>query len=267
MTAFRQSLIDIFTFPSLSSRSISIWQRNFLYFRYTLWISILWVFIEPLLFLVAIGYGLGSMVEEVQGRTYLQFFYPALAMASGMMVAFFEASYTSYSKLTRQRTFQTMLLAPLRASDIVVGEVTWAASKGWLSSSAVLLISLSIGLIEPRAMFLLMVFAAVNALVFSAFGFLMTSFVKNYDGFTYAQAGFIMPMYLFSGTFFPLEKIPESLVWITEIFPLTHSVRIARSIAYAQVHSGVWLSLAILFVFIFVFLNWASSRLQRQLTH
>lgn len=266
MSGFRRALSDIFSIEAPTSGSLIVWRRNFLYFRYTLWISILWVLVEPLLFLGAIGYGLGSMVQEVEGRSFLQFFYPGLMVASGMMVAFFETTYGSYTKLTRQRTFHTMLLSPLKPNDIVIGEILWGASKGWLSSTAVLLVSLSIGLVGPQSIVLLSVLNLVNAFVFASFAFLMTSYARNYDWFVYAQTGVIMPMYLFSGTYFPLSNVPDKFVWIAEFFPLTHSVRIARGIAYSEYHSGMWIGAAVLLIFAFVFVNWSGARVRRYLT-
>lgn len=267
MKNLKQAISDIFDVVKPTSGALIVWRRNFLYFRYTLWISILWVLIEPLLFLGAIGYGLGSMVQEVEGRSFLQFFYPGLMVASGMMVAFFEATYGSYTKLTRQKTFETMLLAPLGSQDIVLGEITWAASKGFLSSSAVLLVSLSIGLASPQSILLLSLLNFLNAFVFASFAFLMTSYARNYDWFIYAQTGVIMPMYLFSGTYFPLSNVPDKVVWIAEFFPLTHSVRMARGIAYSEYHSSMWIGLVVLILFGFIFMNWSSARIRRRLTY
>jgi lipooligosaccharide transport system permease protein len=216
--------------------------------------------------LAAIGYGLGTMIHEVDGRSYVEFFYPGLMVASGMMVAFFEGTYGSYTKLTRQKTFQTMLLAPLMPNDIVLGEILWATFKGWLSSVAVLLISSVLGFVGVSALLELLVFCALNAFVFAGFGFLMASYARNYDWFIYAQTGVIMPMYLFSGTYFPLSNIPPSALWIAEIFPLTHSVRIARLLAYGDYDAQIWISLAVLLIFAFIFLNWAGARIRRKLT-
>ncbi len=264
MSFLKQSFQDIFNFSIPTSGSFIVWKRNFLYFKYTLMISFLWVFVEPLLFLGAIGYGLGSMIQEADGRPYLEFFFPALMVASGMMVAFFEATYGSYTKLTRQKTFQTMLLAPLLPNDIVLGEIFWGTFKGWLSSTAVLIICAFAGLTDFTGFILLLFFNVINAFVFASFALLMASYAKNYDSFVYAQTCVIMPMYLFSGTYFPLSNIPPKIVWVAEFLPLTHSVRIARSLAYGEFTPQIWISIAILIIFAVVFLNWSASRIQRR---
>src|SRR5690606_35712212 len=131
------------------------------------------------LYLGAIGYGLGSMVEEIEGRSYLQFFFPALMVASGMIVSYFESTYSSYAKFTRQRSFQTMLLTPLGTHDILTAEIFWATFKGWLSSFGILLICFSMGLLSASMLLPLIVFTLLNAWVFSSLGLLISSYAKS----------------------------------------------------------------------------------------
>lgn len=262
----KTALRDIVTFPKWAPGIKSVWIRNFLYFKYTLLISVFWVFLEPILFLGAIGYGLGGLIEEIDGVSYLQFFLPGLMVASGMMVSFYESTYSSYTKLTRQKTFESILLTPIGPSSIALAEILWAAAKGWLSCQAVMIIGWLLGLLPVQELIPLTILNFVSCLGFASFGFLMTTFARTYDSFIYAQTGFIMPMYLFSGTYFPLSQMPDWAQSLAHALPLTHAVKIARGLSLQSWSHDLFYSVAYSLVFILICTNWSSSRLERKLT-
>src|SRR5690606_36966400 len=106
---------------------------NFLFFRYTLFTALGWIFVEPLLYLFALGYGLGRFVTEIDGQSYAQFIAPAMMATTGMFVAYFEGTYATFTKFARQNTFQTMILTPMDPDEVVVGEIAWCTSKAFLS--------------------------------------------------------------------------------------------------------------------------------------
>lgn len=199
-----------------------------MYFRYTLLVSILWVVIEPLLSLYAIGYGLGGFVGEIDGISYAEFFAPALMLASAMLVAYFESTYPTYTKLNRRQTFAAILLTPVMPRDIGYGEIWWAASKGFLSAVGVAIAALIHGLVDTWMLIPALAIAFMVSWIFAAFGLLITTYARNYDWFIYAQTGILMPLYFFSGTFFPLSHLPsiaENLAWCS---PLTHAISAVR---------------------------------------
>ena len=257
---------DLSHFPKWQAGISAVWMRNFLFFRYTFLISVFWVFVEPLLFLGAIGFGLGGLIDEVEGISYLNFFIPGLMVASGMMVSFYETTYSSYTKLTRQKTFDSILLTPIGPSSIAVAEILWAAFKGWLSSQGVLIVGLFFGLIPVVEMVPLTLLNFFSCLGFASFGFLITTLARTYDSFIYAQTGFIMPMYLFSGTYFPLSQMPEWGQVLAHLLPLTHVVKVARSLCLGTWDSTLLGSLFYTLIFIIVCTNISCARLERRLS-
>ena len=89
---------DLFYVPTPSRGVLHVWMRNFLVFKYMVWATTIWVFVEPLLYLLAIGYGIGSMVESVHGEPYIKFFFPAFMVTSGMLISYFETSVKKIKK-------------------------------------------------------------------------------------------------------------------------------------------------------------------------
>ncbi len=259
-------LVADFFYVPLPGRGVwCIWQRNFLYFRYSLWVSVLWVIVEPILYLLAIGYGLGTLVGEVQGLPYVEFFIPALMVISAMLVVFFESTYSTYTKLTRQKTFDTVLLTPVGPDEIALGEMLWAASKGLLSAVGVALVGWSQGLIDPQMILPALGVVALMCWVFAAIGLIFTSLAKNYDWFLYAQTIFIMPMYLFAGTYFPLEVLPPLVRDLALALPLTHAVMAVRSILGGDFQATILVNVAVLFGMAVLATNFAVSRFRRKL--
>ncbi|MCB0384576.1 MAG: ABC transporter permease [Bdellovibrionales bacterium] len=265
MTAIQRFFGDVFSFPSWGRGVWAVWLRNFLYFRHTVVISVFWVVFEPLLYLLAIGYGVGYFVGEIDGVPYSHFFFPALMATSGMFVSFFEGSYGGFTKLARQKTYNTILLSPIDASEIILGEILWAASKGFFSVLAVALVGMTQGLITTWLIFPTLLVLGMLCWVSSAFGLLMASYAKNYDWFVYAQSGFIIPMSLFSGTYFPLNHLPEAIHQAAYALPLTHAVMAARSLLQGDVGSTLFLNVGVLFALGFLLANWATSRMERRI--
>jgi lipooligosaccharide transport system permease protein len=169
----------------------------------------------------------------MQGISYTDFFFPALLCMSSMMVAFFEASYGSFPKLNDQHTYSTMIMTSLEPSQIVIGEVLWAATKGTFSALVVGLIAGIFGHLDNLMLAPAIVVIFLSSFVFGAIGILVTSWVQSYDGIIYPTSGFIVPMALFSGTYFPLEQLPFGLKYLSYIFPLTHSVALVRGMLTA----------------------------------
>lgn len=260
-----QNFSDLFRFPTWGKGAWYVWRRNFLYFRYSIWISLLWAFIEPLLYLFAFGYGLGQFIGTVDGKPYIEFFFPGLMLGSAMMVAFYEGAYGCFTKLARQNTFETILHTPVMASEIALGEILWASSKGMLSALAIAFVAVTQGLVDPQLLPSVLVVTLLISLIFGAFAVLMASMAKNYDWFIYAQTGFIIPMYLFSGTFFPFSTLPEALKTVGLALPLTHGVMAVRSILGEAWDQMTLINLGVLLVFTVLLINWAVARFERRL--
>lgn len=261
-----QFFSDLFCFPNFGRGVFSVWMRNFTYFRYTIWVSFFWTFFEPSLYLFAMGYGLGSFIDEVEGQSYMQFFAPALMAVTAMFIGYFESAYSGYTKLVVQKTFNSILLTPVSASEIGVGEILWGASKSFFAVMGVVSVVLSLGILDFTYLIPVLFVLALTSWLFSSFGLLMATYARNYDWFIYGQSGVIIPMSLFSGTYFPLNELPSFMLPIAYSFPLTHSVMAVRSILSGQVSSMLAVNLSVLICFSYFFTNLAVARLERKIT-
>jgi lipooligosaccharide transport system permease protein len=243
---------------------IQVWLRNFLFFRKTFLVTLFWTTLEPLMYLAAIGFGLGRFVEQIEGLSFIEFYYPGLLASTAMMVSYFESTYPSYTKLTYQKTYLTMLLTPLNPNQILFGEILWAATKGFIGICGVILISLLFGLFKIQV-FLVLPILFLLCLVFAAFGMIITSVAKNYDSFIFSTSGLIIPMSLISGTYFSIQDMPILVRTIAQIFPLTHAVSLTRSVLYKHLGFYDLFSLLILLAYFVVFVFIARKLFNKKL--
>jgi lipooligosaccharide transport system permease protein len=222
--------IDIIRTPRLSSGFSKVWSRNFLYFRKTWTVSLFWVVLEPLMYLGAIGFGLGAFVSNINGHSYVDFFFPGLLCSTGMMVSFFEGTYGGFTKLTHQRTYATIMMTRIGPEEIAFGELLWSATKGYISVCGVAFVAMFFGLIDNWRIFPALLVLLILCWLFASLAMIMTSYAKNYDSFIYSTSGFIVPMSLLSGTYFPIEQLPVGLKYVAYLFPLTHAVQAVRGL-------------------------------------
>jgi lipooligosaccharide transport system permease protein len=192
-----------------------------------------------MLYMLGLGYGLGAMLPEVGGMSYIAFLAAGTVCSSTMMSATFESMYSSFSRMHVQRTWDAIMNAPIVLDDVVVGEAVWAASKAFLSGSAVLAVAAVLGLVaSPLALWVLpLVF--VTGLAFAGLGLIMTSLSPSYDFFMYYFTLVITPMMLACGVFFPLEQLPSWLQVVAQALPLTHAVQLARPLMNGVVPDAI----------------------------
>lgn len=243
---------------------IQVWLRNFLFFRKTFLVSLFWTVLEPLMYLVAIGFGLGRYVEQIENLTFIEFYYPGLLASTAMMVSYFESTYPNYTKLTYQKTFVTMLLTPLNPDQILFGEILWAATKGFIGVCGVIFVSMLFGLFKIKILLALPILFLL-CLVFAAFGLIMTSTAKNYDSFIFSTSGLIIPMSLISGTYFSIQSAPTLVRGLAQLLPLTHAVSLVRTILYRKPDLNDLISLLVLLLYFFAFLFLARKFFSRKL--
>ncbi len=254
-----------FGFPKFHSGAMKVWSRNFLYFKKTWLVSVFWIVLEPVVYLGSIGLGLGAFVNNMGGVSYIEFFFPALLCTTAMMVAFFESTYGSYTKLTHQKTFATIMLTRVGPEEIVAGELLWAASKGFFGVMGVTVCSVFFGLIDSYRIIIALPVLFLLSCLFSCIGMLMTSVAKSYDSFIYSTSGLIVPMSLLSGTYFPLEQLPSTLKYIAYLFPLTHGVSAVRTILYQGLDLWALGHIVILAVMCLVIMNIAMLRIREKI--
>jgi lipooligosaccharide transport system permease protein len=218
----------------LDLRAGGVWamvQRNRDVYRKTWKTNFLPPLLEPLLFVVALGYGLGAFVRAVEGVRYAVFIAPAILCITMMQTAFFETTYGSYIRMFFQRTWDAVTATPLSLEDVVVGELVWAGLKAALNAGLMSVVVCALRLM-PWAMVPAMVpLAFVTGLAFAGLGMMFSAKVPNIDAFQFGIFLLITPMMLFAGTYFPLAQLPEGARWVAYALPLTHAVAIARPMA------------------------------------
>lgn len=231
---------------------IQVWLRNFLFFRKTFLVSFFWTILEPLMYLAAIGFGLGRFVEQIEGLTFIDFYYPGLLASTAMMISYFESTYPNYTKLTYQKTYAMMLLTPLDEKQILFGEILWAATKGFIAVCGVCFVSLFFGLFKYQIL-LTLPFLFLVCLVFASFGMVVVSLAKNYDSFIFSTSGIIIPMSLLSGTYFSIQDMPVFFKGLSYLLPLTHGVNLTRDLIYRSLSLQSLISIAVLLAYLYGF--------------
>ncbi len=246
-----------------------VWNRNWSVYRQTWKISFLPPLLEPLFYLLAFGVGLSAMVGEVTyaGRSlsYMAYIAPALVAINIMNSAFFENTYASFVRMYYQKTFDAMLATPLSLAEIIGGEILWGATKSLLGTVLMLVVISCFGLLAFPDVLLLLPLALLGGLGFGAVAMLFTGMVPNIETFNLPIFLFITPMFLFSGTFFPVENLPHWAQLFALTLPLTHVVILARAGALGMYDAALLWSVAYLILFALLLLPLAIRRMRRRL--
>lgn len=232
--------------PEFSLRFVPIWRRNFLVWRKLAIPSVLGNLADPLLYMVGLGFGLGALVQEVQGVPYMVFLASGIVCLSTMNSATFEALYSAYSRLATQRTWEAILYTPLELDDIVLAELVWAATKSVLSGFSILLVIWAFGLSHAWSSLWVLPIVFLIGLTFAALGLCITALAPSYDFFMYYFTLFITPMVLLSGVFFPLDQLPAAVSAVAGWLPLHHAVELVRPLLLGRAPDAVALHLAVL---------------------
>lgn len=227
-------------------RFIHVWRRNLLVWRKLALASVLGNLADPLLYMVGLGYGLGSMLPQMQGISYVAFLAGGVVCSSTMMTASFEAMYSAFSRMHVQHTWEAIINAPLTLDDVVLGELVWAASKSLLSGCAVLLVAAALGLIGSIMALLIIPVILLTGLMFAGLGLIVTALSPSYDFFTYYFTLAITPMMLLCGVFFPLDQLPGVAQAAAQVLPLTHAVALSRPLMHGVAPDYAWLHVLIL---------------------
>ncbi len=238
-----------FSLPRLSLRFTAVWLRNALVWRKIAGASLLANLGDPLIYLLALGYGLGALIPEIAGVPYITFLAAGSIAFSTMNTATFEAFYSAFSRMHVQKTWDAIMNAPLELDDIVLAEAVFAASKACVSGAAILLIAALLGIVKsPTALLILLVLPIVG-LCFAALGLMITALARMYDFFTYYFTLVLTPMAMMSGVFFPIEQLPSAMQAVAQLLPLAHAVQIIRPLLLGELPADAGISLAVLLAY------------------
>ncbi|GLI46027.1 ABC transporter permease [Methanoculleus bourgensis] len=240
----------------ITGRVRSVWQRNLDAFLRTYRVNFIPPFIEPVLYLLALGFGLGTYIETVDGIPYPVFIAPALVSISVMYSSFFECTYSSFVRMYYQKTFDAIIATPVSIDEVIAGEMLWGATRGMIYATLMLPVLLIFGVVAMPSSLLLIPFAFLAGLLFAAIGMCFTAITPGIDALNYPSFLFITPMFLFSGTFFPLDLLPEPIQYFAlAALPLTHVVSINRAItlpafSLTNLFSLAWIAVATVLFFL-----------------
>lgn len=246
-------------------RWYAVWRRHVRVWRKLAGPALIGNIGEPLLYLFALGYGLGSLIGEVQGLDYLTFLASGFICASAMNTASFEGTYSAFTRMTVQETWAAMLFTPLNVNDILFGEVFWGASKSLLSATLILIVAALMGAVAGWQALWVLPVALVTGACFSSMALVVTALSRSYDFFLYYFTLLITPMLLFSGVFFPLDGMPAGVQQAASFLPLTHAIAIVRPLVTGQPVSDVAFHIAVLLLYGFLALSVASVLIRRYL--
>ncbi|MFZ9655832.1 MAG: nodulation protein NodJ [Betaproteobacteria bacterium] len=209
-----------------------IFQRNLLVWRKLAIPSMIGNIAEPLMWLLAFGYGLGSLVGDVslggEHVPYLVFLASGSICMSAMNAATFEALYSAFSRMHVQKTWDGILNAPVKLDDVVLAEMLWAAFKSLFSVTAILFVMLGLGVSHSPKLLLAWPLLLGVGITFSCLALIFNALAKGYDFFTYYFTLFLTPMMFLSGVFFPREQLPVWVQWVSAGLPLTQAVELIR---------------------------------------
>ncbi|HET7082931.1 MAG TPA: ABC transporter permease [Candidatus Limnocylindria bacterium] len=216
-------------------RSRRLVQRNLLVYKRG-WMVIFSGFFEPLFYLLGIGYGLGTLVGDValaDGRSisYAAFVAPALLAQASMNGAIAESIFNVFFKLNFSKTYDAILATPLGIREIAVGEMLWSLFRGTLYVIAFVLVMIGMGLVISPYLFLVIPASILIGAAFSAACLATTAYLRTVQDFDLPMGLVVMPMFLFSGTFFPIDLYPQPIQLAMELTPLFHAVGLLRGLA------------------------------------
>ena len=233
-----------------------VWQRNWLVYRRLWHRSLAFGFLQPILFLTAMGLGIGALLSTTDrsafgGVEYIDWLGPGMLAAMAMQTATFESTYPIMNKIMWGRNYEAMLSTPLGIRAIVGGELAWTAFRIGTLASVFLVVLTLFGIPRTPLAVLAVPVAVLIGVAFSACLIAFTATQKNDVGFSAIFRFVINPLFLFSGTFFPLSQLPDEIEWVAWISPLYHGVEVVRGLILDQldpltapIHLAVLLAMA-----------------------
>jgi lipooligosaccharide transport system permease protein len=254
---------------AISWRLFKVWQRNLVTFQKIWKINFITPLLEPLLFVAAFGLGFVGLIGSVSyggaEMGYTAFIAPALIASAVMNNAFFETTYASFVRMYYQKTFDGMLATPLSIEEIILAEIVWSASKAAVAAAIMMGVLSVFGYVDYPSGLLVVPLAFLGGVAFGAIGLFFTGIIPTIEMFNLPIFLFVTPMFLFSGTFFPVSNLPVWAKPAALAFPLYHLVELARLACIGRCETVAVLSIAYLLLFALLFTVLALVFMRRRL--
>ncbi|MBV9413272.1 MAG: ABC transporter permease [Acidimicrobiia bacterium] len=244
-------------------RAPRILERKLMVYRH-LWLTFVAGFFEPVFYLLSVRIGIGKLVGDltISGHTvsYAAFVAPALLAASAMNGAVFDSTFGVFFQLKYQKSFDAILATPVTVDDLAAGEIAWALVRGLMYATAFLVVMVVFGLVHSPLAVLALPGAILIGFAFAAVGLACTSYMRSWQDFEFVQLA-ILPLFLFSATFYPLSTYPRALQLIVQCTPLYQGVAIERALTTGTVGPDIILHIVYLLAMGLIGLRIASKRM------
>ena len=215
------------------TRGHLLFERNLMVYRRA-WMTIFSGFFEPIFYLFSLGIGLGHFVGQIHGVSYASYIAPALLASAAMNGAIYDATTNVFWKLRYGRVYDSMLATPLGPIDVAVGETAWAQFRGGLYATGFVATAAALGLLHSWWAVLALPAALVVGFGFAGIGIAASTFLRTWQDFEMVQI-VLLPMFLFSATFFPISIYPTAIQWFVRFSPLYHAVTLIRALTLGLV--------------------------------
>jgi lipooligosaccharide transport system permease protein len=238
-----------YAIPRVSPRLLPVWRRNFLVWRKLAVPSMLGNLGDPLIYMLGLGYGLGAFLPQVGGVPYIVFLAAGTVCFSVMNSATFEALYSSFSRMHVQKTWDSILNAPIALDDVVAAELAWCAAKSFLSGLAIMIVIWVLGLTSSALSLWVLAAVPLIGLAFGALALIATALSPSYDFFMYYFTLFVTPMGMLCGVFYPIDALPAALQAVSWVLPLTHATELVRPLILGRIPEHAVLNVAVLLAY------------------
>jgi lipooligosaccharide transport system permease protein len=248
-----------------SGRSRVVLERSWIQFKSSAWLVVLSGFIEPLLNLVVFGFGVGQFIGDIKlnngtSVSYAAYVVPGLLASAAMMGAIMDATWNVFFKIHESRLYHAMLATSLGPMDVALGEISWALLRGALYSTAFMAVVTPLGLIKSWWGILAIPAGALVGFGFAAIGMACTSYMTSFQHMGLINI-VLLPITLFSGSFFPLSLLPGWLEVIIRWTPLTQGIDLMRMLTLGMVDASIFVHLIYFALFIAGGLYFTTKRL------
>jgi lipooligosaccharide transport system permease protein len=247
-----------------SGRPQQVLLRNWLSFKSSAWIAVISGFFEPVLYLLSFGYGIGELVGNISTSTgnisYAAYIAPGLLATSAMNGAMFDSTWNVFFKLNESRLYKAMLATSLGPRDVALGEIAWALMRGGIYATAFTLVLAGLGLVTSWWALLAVPAAIIVAFGFASFGMAITSYMKSHHQMNFFEI-FLLPMFLFSGAFYPLTVFPGWAQAIIKALPLGQGIELVTKAMSGNFGIHILVNIAYFMVMICVGLFFTTKRL------